>query len=82
MFFEFTIKGRLKIFQTTFIETNKYCFVNIDREMSEMTAYTAPEFYKKAFNCPHCGAFAHMRRPLQNPPKSPKFPPRHLGDFP
>ncbi|MCL6023634.1 hypothetical protein M5Z53_11455, partial [Neisseria meningitidis] len=20
-------------------------------------------------------------RPLQNPPKSPKFPPRHLGDF-
>ena len=21
-------------------------------------------------------------RPLQNSPKSPKFPPRHLGDFP
>ena len=26
------------------------------------------------------GAFIHLR-PLQNPPKSPKFPPRHLGDF-
>ena len=25
-----------------------------------MTAYTAPEFKKEAFNCPHCGAFAHM----------------------
>ena len=27
---------------------------------------------------------AHLasRRPLQNSPKSPKFPPRHLGDFP
>ena len=25
-----------------------------------MTAYTAPEFAKKAFNCPHCGAYAHM----------------------
>lgn len=31
-----------------------------------MTAYTAPEFYKKAFNCPHCGAFAHMRWLSQN----------------
>ena len=59
--FKFTIKGRLKIFQTAFIETNKYCFVNIDREMSEMTKHTAPEFHKKAFNCPHCGAFAHMQ---------------------
>jgi len=28
--------------------------------MSEMTKYTAPEFHKKAFNCPHCGAYAHM----------------------
>lgn len=26
-----------------------------------MTAYTVPEFKKKAFNCPHCGAFAHMK---------------------
>ena len=60
MFFEFNIKGRLKIFQTTFIETNKYCFVNIDREMSEMTTYTAPRFMNSAFNCPHCGAYAHM----------------------
>ena len=59
-FVKFTIKGRLKIFQTAFIEINKYCFVNIDREMSEMTKHTAPEFHKKAFNCPHCGAFAHM----------------------
>ena len=25
-----------------------------------MTAYTAPEFKKEAFNCPHCGAYAHM----------------------
>ena len=24
----------------------------------------------------------NSRRPLQNSPKSPKFPPRHLGDFP
>ena len=24
----------------------------------------------------------HWLRPLQNSPKSPKFPPRHLGDFP
>jgi len=23
-----------------------------------------------------------MKRPLQNSPKSPKFPPRHLGGFP
>ena len=23
----------------------------------------------------------HRLRPLQNSPKSPKFPPRHLGDF-
>ena len=59
-YLKFTLKGRLKIFQTAFIEINKYCFVNIDREMSEMTAYTAPEFKKEAFNCPHCGAFAHM----------------------
>lgn len=29
--------------------------------MSKMTAYTAPAFYKEAFNCPHCGAFAHIR---------------------
>ena len=29
--------------------------------MSEMTAYTAPEFKKEAFNCPHCRAFAHMK---------------------
>ena len=67
MFFEFNIKGRLKNFQTAFIETNKYCFVNIDREVSEMTAYTAPEFYKKAFNCPHCGAFAHMKWQSKEP---------------
>ena len=59
-FVKFTIKGRLKNFQTTFIEINKYCFVTIDREMSEMTKYTAPEFEKAAFNCPHCGAYAHM----------------------
>ena len=26
-----------------------------------MTKYTAPEFKKEAFNCPHCGAFAHMQ---------------------
>ena len=26
-----------------------------------MTKYTAPEFWKAAFNCPHCGAYAHMR---------------------
>ena len=25
-----------------------------------MTKYTAPEFKKAAFNCPHCGAFSHM----------------------
>ena len=25
-----------------------------------MTTYTAPDFDKDAFNCPHCGAFAHM----------------------
>ena len=25
-----------------------------------MTKYTAPEFKKEAFNCPHCGAYAHM----------------------
>ena len=59
-YLKFTLKGRLKIFQTAFIEINKYCFVNIDREMSEMTKYTAPDFDKDAFNCPHCGAFAHM----------------------
>lgn len=29
--------------------------------MSEMTEYIAPKFKKGAFNCPHCGAFAHMR---------------------
>jgi len=63
---KFTIKGRLKIFQTAFIEINRYCFVNIDREMAEMTKYTAPEFWKAAFNCPHCGAFAHMRWLSQN----------------
>ena len=59
-YLKFTLKGRLKIFQTAFIEINRYCFVHIDREVSEMTAYTAPEFKKEAFNCPHCGAFAHM----------------------
>ena len=26
-----------------------------------MTKYTAPDFDKDAFNCPHCGAFAHMK---------------------
>ena len=26
-----------------------------------MTTYTAPKFMKSAFNCPHCGAFAHMQ---------------------
>ena len=26
-----------------------------------MTKYTAPDFNKDAFNCPHCGAFAHMK---------------------
>ncbi|WP_232444987.1 DUF4145 domain-containing protein [Neisseria flavescens] len=26
-----------------------------------MTTYTAPHFDKDAFNCPHCGAFAHMK---------------------
>ncbi len=31
-----------------------------------MTKYTAPEFWKAAFNCPHCGAFAHMRWLSQN----------------
>ena len=25
-----------------------------------MTKYKAPEFWKAAFNCPHCGAYAHM----------------------
>ena len=25
--------------------------------------------------------FGNNQRPLQNSPKSPKFPPRHLGDF-
>ena len=29
--------------------------------MSEMTEYIAPNFKQKAFNCPHCGAFAHMK---------------------
>ena len=29
--------------------------------MSEMTTYAAPYFYKDAFNCPYCGAFAHMQ---------------------
>ena len=28
---------------------------------------------------PRAGSFS--KRPLQNSPKSPKFPPRHLGDF-
>ena len=32
-----------------------------------MTAYTAPEFYKKAFNCPHCGAFSHMEWQSKEP---------------
>ena len=59
--FEIYYKRSSENFQTAFIETNKYCFVNIDREMSEMTKYTAPEFKKEAFNCPHCGAFAHMK---------------------
>ena len=27
-------------------------------------------------------AYVVNLRPLQNSPKSPKFPPRHLGDFP
>ena len=31
-----------------------------------MTKYTAPDFDKDAFNCPHCGAFAHMRWLSQN----------------
>ena len=35
--------------------------------MSEMTKYTAPEFNKKAFNCPHCGAFAHMKWQSKEP---------------
>ncbi len=26
-------------------------------------------------------AYYIYKRPLQNSPKSPKFPPRHLGDF-
>ena len=26
-----------------------------------MQTYTAPEFEKAAFNCPHCGAYAHMQ---------------------
>ena len=26
-----------------------------------MTKYTAPYFHRDAFNCPHCGAFAHMQ---------------------
>ena len=26
-----------------------------------MTKYTAPDFDKDAFNCPHCGAYAHMQ---------------------
>lgn len=25
-----------------------------------MTTYTAPKFKEAAFNCPHCGAYAHM----------------------
>ena len=29
-----------------------------------------------------CRFFGQKLRPLQNSPKSPKFPPRHLGDFP
>ena len=31
-----------------------------------MTKYTAPEFHKEAFNCPHCGAFAHMQWESRN----------------
>jgi hypothetical protein len=58
--FEIYYKRSSENFQTAFIEPNKYCFVTIDREVSEMTAYTAPEFRKAAFNCPHCGAYAHM----------------------
>ena len=26
-----------------------------------MTTYTAPKFMNSAFNCPHCGAYAHMK---------------------
>ena len=29
-----------------------------------------------------CLEVTEKQRPLQNSPKSPKFPPRHLGDFP
>ena len=32
-----------------------------------MTTYTPPEFHKKAFNCPHCGAFAHMEWQSEEP---------------
>ncbi len=32
-----------------------------------MTAYTAPDFKKNAFNCPHCGAYAHMKWQSKEP---------------
>ena len=32
-----------------------------------MTKHTAPEFKKAAFNCPHCGAYAHMEWQSKEP---------------
>lgn len=31
-----------------------------------MIKHIAPEFKKEAFNCPHCGAFAHMQWPSKD----------------
>jgi len=46
----------------------------------------AKESYVKAVGIPNKLpnqiASLHILRPLQNSPKSPKFPSRHLGDFP
>ena len=45
---------------------------NITYESLQLQGQWSPDVF---------GKYKHQLRPLQNSPKSPKFPPRHLGDF-
>ena len=84
----FEPKGRLKQqirFQTTFLLTNRHSNqTKAAHRHTHIGSTDGKAIIRSGADTTLRGAQLigkGIQRPLQNSPKSPKFPPRHLGDF-